>query len=126
MIAAKERVLHEGLPIIHALHLCVVNELRHQRQETLHLEMLSDLTEIVAAVRVQTLHAGDSGKEILEPAINSRSQGNITWFSRLERWIENNLGILQFNLHLKEWQHLVLGNDQWIQNLTKMLERHCN
>ena len=32
-VGAKEsRVLHECLPVIHALHLCVVNELRHKGQ----------------------------------------------------------------------------------------------
>ena len=40
----------------------------------------------------------------------------------MERWIKDDLGILQFDLHFEEWKHLMLRDDQRIQNLTKMLQ----
>mmetsp|Transcript_75815 Transcript_75815/g.214831 ORF Transcript_75815/g.214831 Transcript_75815/m.214831 type:complete len:225 (+) Transcript_75815:137-811(+) len=119
-------VLVERHQVLLALQLGVIDELRDQRQQALHLEVLLDLVQVVARLRVEAArHHSGHGEEVLQPAVDGRPEGvPASLLLIAERRVEDDLAASQLNLDIEQRHHLVPGDDERIQNLAQVLQRH--
>merc|ERR1719506_3295588 len=126
-VRPEEGVLHEGLAVLHALRLRVVDELRDEREQALHLEVLLDLVQVVPGLRVHPLHRRGHGEEVLQPALQDAAERVAELPRRgVEGRLEDDLLVLQLDLHVEERLHLVAGNDERVQDLAQVLQRDCD